>query len=382
MTPEITVIIPTRDRCRLLFTALASALRQQDVELEIIVVDDGSRDETNAPSLRASATRVFVYFGIQPRLESPKPATEVFGKPGDPGSRFSMTMTSGPRTSYGCSSTRPPSKGPRSFSARWWPSTSGTGSGRRLAASAPNASLGDPQRNVVPAPQRSSPSRSWCAKSERVRHESVHDRRLGFWIRLAAAGTARRARRSWPATGYTRGTCWRRSTHRELRGVQAPGRQVRHRAARIRAHYSPPSPTSIAETGAAWRPRDITSPLRLGGGDCQACSRALGVLLGERAMALPGRKRGRQISEPEWLHPPEAPNVATSRPGHALSADPVVSVVIPTQGSLVAVAPRAAQRAWAGGSRPRGHRRGRRFGRTCARACLSRLRRSRESHSQ
>jgi glycosyltransferase involved in cell wall biosynthesis len=44
--PEVTVIIPTRDRWALLAGTLSSALDEQDVDLEVIVVDDGSRDET------------------------------------------------------------------------------------------------------------------------------------------------------------------------------------------------------------------------------------------------------------------------------------------------------------------------------------------------
>ena len=42
--PEVTVIIPTRNRRRFLERAVADALRQQDVDLEVVVVDDGSSD--------------------------------------------------------------------------------------------------------------------------------------------------------------------------------------------------------------------------------------------------------------------------------------------------------------------------------------------------
>ncbi|MEP6811386.1 MAG: glycosyltransferase family 2 protein [Actinomycetota bacterium] len=46
-TPEISVVIPTRDRWSLLAAhALPSALEQEDVALEVIVVDDGSQDGT------------------------------------------------------------------------------------------------------------------------------------------------------------------------------------------------------------------------------------------------------------------------------------------------------------------------------------------------
>jgi glycosyltransferase involved in cell wall biosynthesis len=56
------VVIPTRDRWQLLSTrALPSALCQEDVSLEILVVDDGSRDETAAglEALRDPRVRVF-----------------------------------------------------------------------------------------------------------------------------------------------------------------------------------------------------------------------------------------------------------------------------------------------------------------------------------
>src|SRR5919109_858912 len=45
--PDVTVVIPTKDRWDLLSTAaLPSALGQEDVDLEVVVVDDGSTDET------------------------------------------------------------------------------------------------------------------------------------------------------------------------------------------------------------------------------------------------------------------------------------------------------------------------------------------------
>jgi glycosyltransferase involved in cell wall biosynthesis len=43
---DVSVVIPTRDRRPLLMTTLASVLWQRDVDLEVIVVDDGSRDDT------------------------------------------------------------------------------------------------------------------------------------------------------------------------------------------------------------------------------------------------------------------------------------------------------------------------------------------------
>jgi glycosyltransferase involved in cell wall biosynthesis len=47
-SPEVTVVIPARDGWDLLPTTLTSALDQEDVELEVVVVDDGSVDCTAA----------------------------------------------------------------------------------------------------------------------------------------------------------------------------------------------------------------------------------------------------------------------------------------------------------------------------------------------
>ena len=58
-TPEATVVVPTRDRWDLLSTAaLPSALAQEDVELEVVVVDDGSRDDPPGSSLGDGRVRV------------------------------------------------------------------------------------------------------------------------------------------------------------------------------------------------------------------------------------------------------------------------------------------------------------------------------------
>ena len=61
LDPEVSVVIPTRDRCRLLFAhALPSALEQEDVDLEVVVVDDGSEDGTWARLAAVADPRVRV----------------------------------------------------------------------------------------------------------------------------------------------------------------------------------------------------------------------------------------------------------------------------------------------------------------------------------
>ena len=46
--PEVTVVVPTRNRASMLEQALRSVAGQRDVDLEAVVVDDGSTDDTQA----------------------------------------------------------------------------------------------------------------------------------------------------------------------------------------------------------------------------------------------------------------------------------------------------------------------------------------------
>jgi glycosyltransferase involved in cell wall biosynthesis len=56
--PEVTVVIPTRDRAPLLGGALSSALVQEEVDVEVIVVDDASTDDTQACLARIGDPRL------------------------------------------------------------------------------------------------------------------------------------------------------------------------------------------------------------------------------------------------------------------------------------------------------------------------------------
>jgi glycosyltransferase involved in cell wall biosynthesis len=56
--PDVSVILPTRDRSHRLTRALGSALAQRDVTLEVLIVDDGSTDETDRILSRISDPRV------------------------------------------------------------------------------------------------------------------------------------------------------------------------------------------------------------------------------------------------------------------------------------------------------------------------------------
>jgi glycosyltransferase involved in cell wall biosynthesis len=60
MPPEVTVVIPTHNRWQMLERTLTTVLAQRDVVFEVIVIDDGSQDQTSS-RLKAS---------IDPRVKS------------------------------------------------------------------------------------------------------------------------------------------------------------------------------------------------------------------------------------------------------------------------------------------------------------------------
>jgi glycosyltransferase involved in cell wall biosynthesis len=67
---DVSVIIPTRDRCERLRLALRSALAQRDVDFEVIVVDDASADSSVAMIVALDDARVQVVRNDVARGES------------------------------------------------------------------------------------------------------------------------------------------------------------------------------------------------------------------------------------------------------------------------------------------------------------------------
>jgi glycosyltransferase involved in cell wall biosynthesis len=64
---SVAVVIPTRDRWPLLRTAVASALAQEHVDAQVVVVDDGSVDETAGELQAVSDPRLLVLRHDRPR---------------------------------------------------------------------------------------------------------------------------------------------------------------------------------------------------------------------------------------------------------------------------------------------------------------------------
>src|SRR5918994_358407 len=58
--PQVSVVLPTRDRSAMLRKSLRSALDQEGVVLEVIVVDDGSVDDTTRELDRIEDERLTV----------------------------------------------------------------------------------------------------------------------------------------------------------------------------------------------------------------------------------------------------------------------------------------------------------------------------------
>jgi glycosyltransferase involved in cell wall biosynthesis len=58
--PEVSVVLPTRNRSEMLGQALRSALSQEGVDLEVIVIDEGSSDDTPAQLERIDDDRLTV----------------------------------------------------------------------------------------------------------------------------------------------------------------------------------------------------------------------------------------------------------------------------------------------------------------------------------
>ena len=56
--PRVSVVVPTHNRSDLLSVTLRSVLRQRDVDLEVIVVDEASTDDTTAMLGRLADSRV------------------------------------------------------------------------------------------------------------------------------------------------------------------------------------------------------------------------------------------------------------------------------------------------------------------------------------
>jgi glycosyltransferase involved in cell wall biosynthesis len=66
-SPEISVIVPTHNRARLLKLTLLSILGQENVDLEVILVDDGSSDETTAVVQRVGGPHVKLLRNERPK---------------------------------------------------------------------------------------------------------------------------------------------------------------------------------------------------------------------------------------------------------------------------------------------------------------------------
>ena len=67
MSPPVTVVVPTRNRRQLLLRTLGTVLSQESVDVEVVVVDEGSSDRTGEELVRLDNPRVSVVRHDPPR---------------------------------------------------------------------------------------------------------------------------------------------------------------------------------------------------------------------------------------------------------------------------------------------------------------------------
>ena len=65
--PDVSVVIPTRNRSQLLAVTLRSALAQRGLDFEIVIVDEASSDDTQAVIGRFNDPRIRVIRHDTPR---------------------------------------------------------------------------------------------------------------------------------------------------------------------------------------------------------------------------------------------------------------------------------------------------------------------------
>jgi glycosyltransferase involved in cell wall biosynthesis len=70
-TPEVSVVLPTRNRSSMLMQAVSSALSQEGVQLEVIVIDEGSSDDTPERLARIDDDRLGVIRHERPKGVAP-----------------------------------------------------------------------------------------------------------------------------------------------------------------------------------------------------------------------------------------------------------------------------------------------------------------------
>ena len=257
--PEVTVIIPTRNRWSLLRRALHTALWQEDVDLEVVVVDDGSTDHTPERLAHIDDPRVRIV--RHPQSKGLSAATECRDTGGrlDPGWPSSTTTTSGRRESCAYSSTplEVTSSSCRAGRFSWTRREACSTSARREGACLTTGAAAVVERRRRPF--RGHRSDDPRARGRRIRREPLHARGLGP---LATAVIYRRLRRGSRSPRrlhaprgqharpkYLRARSAARPHRREASGRDATTLARRGRARARAAHRRRPAPSRSAAGG-------------------------------------------------------------------------------------------------------------------------------------
>ena len=304
--PQVSVVIPTRDRWELLQRALRGALGQTGVELEVVVVDDGSADGTPERLAGHSDERLRVVrhersLGVARARNDGIAAAHgewvAFLDDDDlwAPDKLSRQLAAGERAGAALVFARVVELDASLRALRLMHLPRAEGLERTLL-----------DTNVIPTPS------SVLARTELVREVGSFDEELrvladwDLWLALAARGPA--ASCPEPLVGYLRHPSNMLVVERERTGPELEHMRRKH-AARARA--------AGVELGAVWLEHfDAAADLAAGRRAAAArgylrvgvrrrnppmVARAAGALAGERAQGLAERLSRRALKTPAWL---------------------------------------------------------------------------------
>ena len=304
--PKVSVVLPTFERWPLLSRALSSVLEQTEADLEVLVIDDCSSDETPARLAAVTDPRLRVLARI-PTRRRPGPQPRASRRRAGNGSRSRRRRLLGadpPRRTPPRDRRRRRVLGLRCrVLGRAGRGAPGDDAG---AARHPGGRSARAQRGRAAVRRRPFAS-TCCARSAASTTRAQRDRRLGP-LGAASAAAPRpplRGRRSSP-TGSTSAAMHHQHRARDQRRARVPGRQAPASDARPQRFGARTAARKAAgdDRLAGRRVRAAGAYLRMGFSERSTIDLLRGVaLLGGEPIRLPAevRRARAEVAAPDWL---------------------------------------------------------------------------------